>query len=205
MTLASIAIGGSITAIGIYAPFMWFGAAVFTVGSGLLYTLQVDSPAGKWIGYQILAGFGAGAGIQIPFIAVQVVLNSKDMPTGSRYCPIYDLFDADTFLDAMAIFFNTLGGAISISVAQNIFSNTLSRELLRRTRDIDPLTIIRAGATRVREVTPPDQLRAVLESYNEAIQRCFVLPIAVGGLALICSFFVSIPLLTPHGEAVDES
>ena len=33
------------------------------------------------------------------------------------------------FLDAMAIFGNTLGGAISISIAQNIFSNTLSKDL----------------------------------------------------------------------------
>ncbi len=46
------------------------GAVVFTVGAGLIYTLQVTSPAGKWIGYQLLCGFGAGAGIQsklLPF------------------------------------------------------------------------------------------------------------------------------------------
>ena len=83
ITLSSIVIGGTITSIGIYTPFMWFGAATYTIGSGLLYTLQVNSYAGRWIGYQLLAGFGAGAGIQIPFIAVQVVLNSKDMPSGS--------------------------------------------------------------------------------------------------------------------------
>ncbi|KAI9676968.1 MAG: hypothetical protein M1817_006807 [Caeruleum heppii] len=174
VTIASIAIGGTITGIGIYTPFMWFGAAIFTVGSGMLYTLQVPSPAGEWIGYQVLAGFGAGAGIQIPFVAVQVVLNSRDMPTGN----------------ALAIFFNSLGGAVSISAAQNIFTNTLSRELARRTTDIDPARIIEAGATGVRGVTPADQLSAVLEAYSQAIQKVFVLPIAVGGLALICSFFV---------------
>ena len=63
---------------------MWFGAAIFTVGAGLLYTLQVDSGAGMWIGYQILTGIGAGASVQIPFISVQVVLSAKDMPTGSE-------------------------------------------------------------------------------------------------------------------------
>jgi hypothetical protein len=57
---------------------------VFTIGSGMLHTLRVNSNAGTWIGYQIFAGFGAGAGIQIPFIAVQVVLNSRDMPSGSK-------------------------------------------------------------------------------------------------------------------------
>ncbi len=82
-TIASIVIGGLITTFGWYTPFMWFGAAIFTVGAGLLKTLQVDSSAAKWIGYQILTGIGAGAGIQIPFIAVQVVLSAKDMPTGS--------------------------------------------------------------------------------------------------------------------------
>jgi hypothetical protein len=51
----------------------------------MLYTLKVNSGAGKWLGYQILAGTGAGAGVQIPFIAVQVVLSDKDMPTGSTF------------------------------------------------------------------------------------------------------------------------
>ena len=64
---------------------MWLGAAIFTVGAGMLYTLQVDSGAGMWIGYQILTGIGAGASVQIPFISVQVVLNAKDMPTGSEF------------------------------------------------------------------------------------------------------------------------
>ncbi len=64
---------------------MWFGAAIFTVGAAMLSTLKVNSNAGRWIGYQILAGVGAGSGIQIPFISIQAVLNSKDMPTGSQY------------------------------------------------------------------------------------------------------------------------
>lgn len=84
-TIASIVVGGSVTAFGWYTPFMWFGAALFTIGAGLLYSLQVSSYAGKWIGYQLLTGIGAGASVQIPFIAVQVVLSAKDMPSGSTY------------------------------------------------------------------------------------------------------------------------
>ena len=68
---------------------MWFGTAIFTVGCGMLYTLRVGSGAGHWIGYQILTGVGAGAGVQIPFIAVQVVLSAKDMPTGSESSPFF--------------------------------------------------------------------------------------------------------------------
>lgn len=83
ITLSSIVVGGLITLLGPYNPPMWVGVCVFTVGSGLLYTLKVDSTIGTWIGYQILAGAGAGACVQIPFIAVQVVLPEKDMPVGN--------------------------------------------------------------------------------------------------------------------------
>lgn len=50
--------------LGWYKPFMIAGGAIFTVGAGLLYTLQVNSGTGKWIGYQLVCGFGAGAGVQ---------------------------------------------------------------------------------------------------------------------------------------------
>ncbi len=63
---------------------MWFGAAVFTIGCGLIHVLRVNSSTGTWIGYQILAGAGAGSSIQIPFLAVQTVLSEKDIPTGSK-------------------------------------------------------------------------------------------------------------------------
>jgi Na+/melibiose symporter-like transporter len=81
--ISSIVAGAGITVCGYYKPFMIFGGAIFTVGAGMVYTLQVGSETGKWVGYQLLCGFGAGAGVQIPFIAVQVVLDNKDMPTGN--------------------------------------------------------------------------------------------------------------------------
>lgn len=171
-TIASIGVGGSITYLGPYTPFTWIGSAIFTAGSGLLYTLKANSGAGKWIGYQILAGFGAGTCVQIPFIAVQVVLNKKDIAIGN----------------AVAIFFNTLGGAVSISIAQNIFSNTLVKQIPKYAPNINPEIIIAAGATHIREVTPPASLPGVLTAYNIAITDAFVLAIAAGGIAFLLSF-----------------
>lgn len=164
-------VGGSITALGPYVPFTWLGSIIFVVGSGMIYTLKVNSSPGMWIGYQILAGIGAGACVQIPFIAVQVVLNKQDMPSGN----------------AVAIFFNSLGGAISISVAQNIFSNTLVTQIPKYAKNVDPAVIIGAGATNIRAVTPPEALAGVLEAYNVAVTRTFILPIACGGIACLCS------------------
>ncbi|EXJ77514.1 hypothetical protein A1O3_09741 [Capronia epimyces CBS 606.96] len=171
ITIASIVVGASITALGPYVPFTWVGSAIFAVGSGLLYTLKVDSSTGTWIGYQILAGFGAGACVQVPFIAVQVVLGRNDMPVGN----------------AVAIFFNSLGGAISISIAQNIFSNSLVKQIPRYTHGIDPKEIIAAGATHIREVTPPSQLAGVLYAYNIAVTNSYILSIACATIAFLLS------------------
>ncbi|KIV78873.1 hypothetical protein PV11_06479 [Exophiala sideris] len=171
ITISSIVVGGSITTLGPYVPFTWVGSAVFAVGSGLLHTLKVNSSTGMWIGYQIVAGFGAGACVQIPFIAVQVVLKRKDMPVGN----------------AVAIFFNSLGGAISISIAQNIFSNGLVKEIPKYTTGVNPQTIINAGATHIREVTPASQLVGVLTAYNIAVTNAYILSIACASIAFLFS------------------
>lgn len=170
-TLASIIVGALITILGPYNPPMWIGAILFTIGSGLLFTLKVDSSTSTWIGYQILAGFGAGACVQIPFIAVQVVLNDKDMPVGN----------------AIAIFFNTLGGAISVSIAQNIFSNRLVQEVSRNVPGVDPQSLLMAGVGRYTSVVPPALVSAVITAYNKAVTTAFILPIATAGLALLSS------------------
>ncbi|KAF2189643.1 MFS general substrate transporter [Zopfia rhizophila CBS 207.26] len=174
ITCSSIVIGGAITFLGYYTPFMWAGSAVFTIGCGLLYTLKVDSLPGIWIGYQILAGVGAGASVQIPFIAVQVVTTEKDMPAAN----------------AMVMFFNSLGGAIAISIAQNIFVNSLAREIPKFAPGLDPRIVIGAGATHVRQVVPEMLMPGMLQAYTKAIVSAFILAIATAGLAVIVSFWM---------------
>ncbi|KAF1953297.1 MFS transporter [Byssothecium circinans] len=159
ITVASIVIGGLITVIGTYTPFMWFGSAIFTIGCGMLYTLKVDSPASQWIGYQILTGIGCGAGVQIPFIAVQVVASEKDMPTAN----------------ALVMFFNSLGGAISLSIAQNVFINGLIREVPKAAPGLDARVVIMAGATFLRQIVPSALLPAVGSSYLHVVHITFAL------------------------------
>ncbi|ESZ94587.1 hypothetical protein SBOR_4998 [Sclerotinia borealis F-4128] len=172
--VSSIFAGAGITVLGFYKPFMIAAGAVFTIGAGLIYTLQVDSNAGKWVGYQLICGFGAGMGIQIPFIAVQVVLSAKDMPSGN----------------AIAIFFNSLGGAISISIAQNVFNNGLVKYMPQYAPDVNPAVVYQAGATHLRDVISPADLVGVLLAYCKSLDDAFVLAIAVGGIATICACFV---------------
>ncbi|KAF2632135.1 MFS general substrate transporter [Macroventuria anomochaeta] len=158
ITVSSIVIGAAITVVGWYVLFMWFGSAVFAIGAGMLYTLE------------ILAGVGAGAGVQIPFIAVQVVSSVKDMPTAN----------------ACVLFSNSLGGALSVFIAQDIFVNTLGKEIPKYS-NFDSQVVAQVGATNLGKLVPPEQLSGVLYGYNNAIVTAFVLAIATSCMAFLVS------------------
>lgn len=64
-TAASLAVSIFVGILGWCVPFVWLGAIVFIVGSGLLYTLEVYSSAATLTGYQIVTGAGLGASVQI--------------------------------------------------------------------------------------------------------------------------------------------
>lgn len=170
LTVAGIFVGAFITLVGYYCPPMYVGSAVFCVGSGLLYTLTPDTSTSTWIGYQIVAGFGVGMVVQVPFIAMQATLTEEDMPIGN----------------AVAAFFNTFGGAIGLAIDQNIFATTLKQAITDYLPDVNIFLLGQAGTTGIREYIPTDQIPKVLFAYNYVITTVFILPIAV----TLAAFFV---------------
>ena len=92
--------------------------------------------------------------------------------------------------NAIAIFFNSLGGAVAISIAQNVFSNGLKTNLPKYAPGVDTKQIIEAGATYLRQVVKPEDLPGVLRAYMIGLQQSYVISIAVGGIATIFACFV---------------
>ena len=66
-----------------YVPLMIIGSILSTIGTGLLFTLDVGSPSSHWIGYQALTGIGAGLGIQVPIIVAQASVDPIDISAAS--------------------------------------------------------------------------------------------------------------------------
>ncbi|QIX01703.1 hypothetical protein AMS68_007220 [Peltaster fructicola] len=170
LTIAGICVGAFITLVGYYCPPLYVGSAIFCVGSGLLYTLTPESTSAQWIGYQIVAGFGVGMVVQVPFIAMQATLKEDDMPIGN----------------AVAAFFNTFGGAIGLAIDQNIFATTLKQAVVDYLYDVNPFLLLKAGTTEIYEYIPAEQIPKVLFAYNYTITTVFIMPIAV----TLAAFFV---------------
>ncbi|KAF4831765.1 Efflux pump aflT [Colletotrichum siamense] len=163
MVVASLMTGGLIRRTGYYTPFLIIGICLMSVGAGLLNTLQLDTPSAKWIGYQILYGFGTGCASQVPNIAAQTVLPKKDVPIGT----------------SLMFFSQLLGGAIFISVGQNVLNNQLL-ERLSSVPGFNSALIESSGATSLTNL-PASVKQTVLVGYNESLRVVFRL-----GLILTC-------------------
>ena len=165
--LASIVTGVLITKLGYYTPWLYVSTALMAVGSGLLSTMTVSSPIGMWLGYQILFGLGTGAGFQQPLIAAQTVLPLEDIPIGT----------------ATVMFIQLLGGALFVSVAQNIFSNALLTDLVAGVPGLNPEIVTSTGATNLVNAVGAS-IDQVLVAYNAAIMKTFQIPIILSCLSI---------------------
>ncbi|KAJ5305715.1 hypothetical protein PENANT_c041G09073 [Penicillium antarcticum] len=170
----SILSGGLVTACGYYTPFMIASSIIMAIAAGLLATLETDSNHSKWIGYQAMFGIGIGLGMQQPMIVAQAALKTVDVPSGM----------------AIVMFAQTLGGAIFVSVGQNVFQNQLLQNLKIYAPDQDIARLVSAGATMLRSVVSGSDLHKVLVAYNAAITQTFYVTVAMSALSLVGPIFV---------------
>ncbi|KAH8591230.1 putative MFS toxin efflux pump [Bisporella sp. PMI_857] len=169
----SILAGIFTTKIGHYVPMMILGSALLCIGSGLLTTLKIDTPSPRWIGYTVIIGASL-VGYQQPMLAAQVVFNNSAA-------------DVSTGVSAI-IFFQTLGGAILISVGQTVFSNRLLSTLRKRVPGLDPQVVVGNGAAGLRDAVAKVGERfveGVLVAYDDAIARVFVVACVMAGISMV--------------------
>ncbi|KAK7064642.1 major facilitator superfamily transporter [Favolaschia claudopus] len=171
LVISSMSMGALVTTLGYYAPFMILSTVMMTIGAGLMSTFTTTTGSSHWIGYQALYGLGLGFGMQGPLIAAQTVLELNDIPIGT----------------SCNMFLQTLGGALFISVGQNVFQNKLISGLVSRVPGVSPAIVFLAGATNLKNAIDPQFLPAVLEVYNSALMSTFQVGIALAGLTLVGS------------------
>jgi len=168
LVIISMVSGVAVTTLGYYTPFILISAVLMSIGSALLTTLKPNSGHAEWIGYQAMFGFGVGFGMQQTLIAVQTVLPKKDIPVGT----------------AIIMFSQTLGGALFISVAQNVQTNELLKQLQSVVPDLDPAVVLSTGATELKNVIPQQYLAGVLTAYNTAITNTFYVGVAMAVVSI---------------------
>ncbi|KAJ4859019.1 major facilitator superfamily domain-containing protein [Trichoderma breve] len=175
LTIAAIVQGFALSKVGIVPLFWIIGAALGTVGCGLLYTFNTDTPTGKWIGYQIIVGFAVGWTLQISLSNAQVHASPEDMSQAT----------------AIVNFFTTIGGAFFLSASQSAFNNQLIKTFAVKLPEINPAIALGTGATQIREIFTASQVPIVIDAYMTSLKDVFAITIAAFGFATIIGFFGS--------------
>jgi hypothetical protein len=181
VSLFTIASGGLITVYGHFVPLMVIGSAISTVGAGLICTFRIDTGAGKWIGYQVVAGIGSGLAVQIPVIVNQASVGPSDLSS----------------ISSVTLFLASMGGSFWVSAAQSAFANKLLRVLPTMAPGVDPLLVIATGATELDQVFSPADLPGILMAYMDGLQVTFIAATVLAGITLVISVF-------PKWESIKE-
>lgn len=170
VTVAGLFSGFLTKKIGYYTPFAIAGSVLTTIGAGLLSTWTVDTGMGRWIGFQVVFGFGVGLGMMVPNLTAQTVLDGKDVQIGV----------------ALTLLHQLLGGAIFVSVGQNVLDTSLVQGLKKVAKgSLTPADIVNTGATELRRIVPHANLPAVLVVYNQAVRNVFVVCICLTCLSFL--------------------
>lgn len=194
VVVASISTGLLVSRIGYYTPFMIFGVCLTAIGAGLLTTLEVGTSAGKWIGFQILYGFGFGTCAQAPNMAAQTVLRREDVAIGA----------------SLMFFGMQLFGSIFTSVGQNVLDNQLAKRFAG-IPGISPRLIQSTGATELLNFIPTEYHTTALVAYNDSLRVCFQIGLIMACLAILGAVGMewrtvrkNVPPKIPNGERAAE-
>jgi len=175
VVFVSVAAGALVTLWGHYAPFMILASILMPTGYGLLSTMTPSTETHVWILYQLIAGTGVGLGLQQPLMAVQAVLDLADVPTGT----------------ALVIFLQTLGGSISVSIGQFVFSHKLTQSVHSIVPDLDPGLIFHTGATDLKNLVEGGEMVLLLRrAYNNALMKTFLVSAVTAGATVVGSLFI---------------
>ena len=174
--VGAMSAGALVTKLGYYTPFMIASSVIMSIGAGLITTWQVSTGHPMWIGYQVIFGLGTGLGFQQGIIASQTVLELKDVPTGT----------------ATVLFIQLLGGALFVSVSENIFTNRLRSNLMVDAPGVDPNIVLQVGATDLKTSSsvPAAEYPGVLVAYNHALTQTYYIAVALSALSIFGAAFM---------------
>ncbi|MCJ1226433.1 hypothetical protein MMC12_003085 [Toensbergia leucococca] len=174
---AAMVAGFIITFTGRYRWAIWAGWTLTTVGTGLLYLLDVHTSTVEWIFLNLVSGLGTGILFPSMAFAIQASSTNADL----------------AFAVAMYSFFRAFGQALGVAIGGTVFQNQMKQLLLTYpalaaqadvySRDASSLVqIIKAmpaGADKV----------DLMQSYAGALKIVWITFCGIAGLGLVASLW----------------
>jgi MFS family permease len=176
-TLGMFLCGSGTSMVGYYTPFMLFSSITMPIFAGLITTFGVNTDFARLIIYTGASGLASGIAFNAPMSAVQTVLSTEDVSLGL----------------SIVLFAQHFGPAVSIAIAQVIFTNKLSSNLATLIPNLTSTDIGNNGLMEITGRAPPALHNAVLAGVSRSISATWY--VAVG---LTCATLVGSLLMEWH-------
>ncbi|CAD0094062.1 unnamed protein product [Aureobasidium vineae] len=179
------ALGGQyMSFFGHYIEVIFAGFVVWTLGSGLLVSLDANSPVGHICGFIIMVGFGCGCTFQTTNTAMQA------------HCPK----SQRSVVISNRMLLRQLGGAVGLAVCSAISGNVLQSSLPAHLQYIADSTF---AVPDLNTVSAADRT-SISTAYANASRTVFIFCVAVIGIALLLTFFVTDKGLVREEDVAEE-
>jgi len=188
--LMGITVGVLIHRTGRYLELIYLGVALMTVGNGLYTLFSATSSLASVIGFQVIAGIGAGALFEAPLLGLQAFVSQHDTATATG-----------TFG-----FVRNLATSLSIVIGGVIFQNSMDLQVASLASP--PLnlpsnvtSVLSGGAAAanvmiVATIQDPAQQFAVKEAFAWSLRNMWIFYTAISGLAVVASAFIKRQVLS---------
>lgn len=188
----SVITGIVVTITGRYRWSLWAGWVLSTMGTGILYLMDVDTPVVSWIFLNLVVGIGMGLLFPAMAFAVQASTTNEDL----------------AFAVAMFSFFRAFGQAVGVAVGGTVFQNQVKKKLLgypllaskaeEYSRDSSGLVQI------IKQMPEGLEKMQLRQSYADALKIVWVTMCALSAIALVLSLWtkgydLNRPLETEQG------
>ena len=176
---SALIVGIIISVTGSYRLLLWIGWALTTLGTGLMYLLDVHTSIPAWIFLNLTSGLGLGFLYPAMAIAIQASVQNEDI----------------AFAVAAYSFFRSFGSAFGVAIGGNIFQNVIKKKLLAYpllapyaeaySKDSPTLVQIIKGMD-----GHLDEKAQLIQAFADSLKVIWLLGCGVSGFALITSLVI---------------
>jgi hypothetical protein len=188
--LMGITVGVLIHRTGRYLELIYLGVVLMTIGNGLYILFSATSSLATVIGFQIVAGIGAGALFEAPLLGLQAFVSQEATATAtSTFGFVRNLATSLSIVIGGVIFQNSMDLQVSsLSYPPIILPSNITDVLLGGAAAANVMII----AT----IQDPIQKFAVKEAFAWSLRNMWILYTCLSALAVVASLFIKRQVLS---------
>ncbi|KAK2875386.1 hypothetical protein FQN49_001635 [Arthroderma sp. PD_2] len=166
--------GSGTSTLGYYTPFMLLSSTLMPIFAGLITTFGANTSFIQHILYSGAFGVSSGIGFNAPISAVQTVLPKDDVALGL----------------SIVLFAQHFGPAVSVAIAQVIFTNQLSTNLAQSIPGLNPAAVESSGLLEIVERAPPAPHGEILMGAGKSFGETWYLAVGLTCVTVVGSLLM---------------